>query len=74
MKKALVYGGREGGIEQLPRPLYFGDAEWDKAACEELGFQFVLVGKRTTHQPSIDDFTDYRTLKELKLDQPSTHF
>ncbi len=36
---------------------YFGDAAWDKRACETLGFNFVLVGERCEHHQSIDDFT-----------------
>lgn len=35
---------------------YFGDGAWDKRACEELGFNFVLVGKNTTHHQNINDF------------------
>jgi len=35
---------------------YFGDGEWDKRACEELGFNFVLVGERTYHHQNIMDF------------------
>jgi len=35
---------------------YFGDAEWDKKACKYLGFNFVLVGNRTTHSHSITNF------------------
>ncbi len=35
---------------------YFGDGEWDKKACEDLGFNFVLVGERTYHHQSIMNF------------------
>ncbi len=35
---------------------YFGDGEWDKKACEELGFNFVLVGEKTYHHQKIMDF------------------
>ena len=38
---------------------YFGDAEWDKKACEKLGFNFVLVGNRTTHNQNISNFKSY---------------
>ena len=38
------------------RCTYFGDGEWDKKACEELGYNFVLVGKRTYHNQNILDF------------------
>jgi len=37
---------------------YFGDGEWDKLACEELGFNFVLIGERTDHHQNIRDFSD----------------
>jgi len=36
---------------------YFGDAEWDRQACEQLGYNFVLVGDRTTHHQQITDFS-----------------
>jgi len=35
---------------------YFGDGVWDKKACEELGFNFVLVGEKTYHDQNIMDF------------------
>ena len=35
---------------------YFGDGSWDKKACEQLGFNFVLVGNRLTHKPNIINF------------------
>ena len=35
---------------------YFGDGSWDKKACEQLGFNFVLVGNRLTHKPNITNF------------------
>jgi len=37
---------------------YFGDGEWDKMACEELGFNFVLVGEKIYHQQNIMDFSN----------------
>ncbi|MFT6733371.1 MAG: FMN phosphatase YigB (HAD superfamily) [Polaribacter sp.] len=37
---------------------YFGDGEWDKKACEELGYNFVLIGEKTYHHQSILDFND----------------
>lgn len=39
---------------------YFGDGEWDKMACEELDFNFVLVGERTYHHQNIIDFSNAR--------------
>lgn len=35
---------------------YFGDASWDKSACEELGWNFILVGNQTSHFQRIDTF------------------
>ena len=37
--------------------IYFGDAAWDKQACEELQCDFVLVGKRIEHDKVIRDFS-----------------
>jgi beta-phosphoglucomutase-like phosphatase (HAD superfamily) len=45
--------------------VYFGDAEWDKKACAELGFKFVLLGNRTNHELQIADFSDRSKLSEL---------
>lgn len=39
---------------------YFGDGEWDKVACRELGFNFVLIGGRTYHHQNIKDFSNAR--------------
>jgi phosphoglycolate phosphatase-like HAD superfamily hydrolase len=35
---------------------YFGDGNWDKMACEQLGYNFVLVGNKLEHKPNIIDF------------------
>ncbi|MEW8118559.1 MAG: HAD family hydrolase [Candidatus Thiodiazotropha sp.] len=43
---------------------YFGDAEWDKKACEELGYNFVLVGNRTSHDQTIMDFNNAKQAME----------
>ncbi|MCP3675848.1 MAG: HAD family hydrolase [Gammaproteobacteria bacterium] len=40
---------------------YFGDGIWDKEACEELGFNFVLVGSKIEHSQKI---TDYNSTNE----------
>lgn len=37
---------------------YFGDAEWDLRACEELDANLVIVGNRVSHMQQINDFTD----------------
>lgn len=36
---------------------YFGDGVWDKKACEQLGFDFVLVGNKVNHTPQISNYT-----------------
>jgi phosphoglycolate phosphatase-like HAD superfamily hydrolase len=36
---------------------YFGDGSWDKQASERLGFNFVLVGNKIVHNPSIVNFS-----------------
>ncbi|OED35966.1 haloacid dehalogenase [Chromatiales bacterium (ex Bugula neritina AB1)] len=47
---------------------YFGDGEWDKKACEELGYNFVLVGSKACHTQSIPDFRNReRALKYIGL-------
>lgn len=35
---------------------YFGDGAWDKKACEELGYNFVLVGNKVKHDQKIENF------------------
>lgn len=50
MKQAL------GNLIEPEDVIYFGDGEWDKKACENLNFKFVLVGRRINHWPNIYDF------------------
>jgi phosphoglycolate phosphatase-like HAD superfamily hydrolase len=38
---------------------YFGDAIWDKKACEELGYNFVLVGNSIEAEQQINDFSSH---------------
>ncbi len=38
--------------------IYFGDALWDKKACESLNYRFILVGDRFEHEESIQDYSD----------------
>ena len=35
---------------------YFGDAEWDLKACNQLGVNVVIVGDRVSHHQRIPDF------------------
>lgn len=37
---------------------YFGDGSWDKAACDTLGYNFILVGSGRFHEQRIADYTD----------------
>ena len=36
--------------------IYFGDAWWDREACGQLGYSFVLVGNKFTHTPAIQSY------------------
>lgn len=48
------------------RPVtYFGDAAWDQVACSQLGYNFVLVGKRIRHPNQIDDLSDLPQIMSL---------
>lgn len=37
---------------------YFGDGEWDKDACSNLGYNFVLIGNKLDHHKQIENFKD----------------
>lgn len=47
---------RKGTSRDTSSYTYFGDGPWDKAACELLGFNFVLVGNRISHNQCITCF------------------
>jgi phosphoglycolate phosphatase-like HAD superfamily hydrolase len=53
------------GMAQELSISYFGDATWDKKACAELGWNFILVGNRTDHHQNIRDFTHYEEALRL---------
>ncbi|MBW9273849.1 MAG: HAD family hydrolase [Candidatus Thiodiazotropha sp. (ex. Lucinisca nassula)] len=56
---------KEKAIGKIKVPCtYFGDGEWDKKACEELGYNFVLVGNRTRHDQNIMDFNNAKQAME----------
>ena len=38
--------------------VYFGDAPWDKKACENMSYRFILVGNRFEHEISIQDYSN----------------
>lgn len=66
MRLALERSGVESSASG--KTIYFGDAVWDQAACQKLGFSFVLVGSRVQHDPSIGDFQDRALANILGLD------
>ena len=46
----------KAGKQHSGKCTYFGDGVWDKKACNELGYNFVLVGKNADHNQNINDF------------------
>ncbi len=52
MKQALV----EAGEKNPTKVSYFGDASWDKRACEKLGWNFIAVGNEVEHHQRIESF------------------
>lgn len=46
------------GSDSNMKCTYFGDAIWDKRACEELAYNFILVGDEMIHGQYISDFLD----------------
>lgn len=46
----------KANLEKSSLCTYFGDACWDKEACEQLGFNFVLIGNKLKYQPSFQNF------------------
>lgn len=46
----------KANIEKNAPCTYFGDGSWDKKACQQLGFKFILIGKKIDHAPNFIDF------------------
>ena len=40
------------------RATYFGDGAWDRRASEQLGYDFIAVGKAVAHTHAYDDLRD----------------
>lgn len=40
---------------------YFGDAVWDREACSHLGYNFVLVGGKFSHNPCVANFNSVQS-------------
>lgn len=43
---------------------YFGDAAWDQRACQELGYDFVAVGRRVEHHTIFENLLDHSAILE----------
>lgn len=50
----MHHAARQAGVDGPCT--YFGDAPWDRTACERLGYRFVLVGDKFHHNPRIANF------------------
>ena len=46
------------GRERFETRTYIGDGVWDKAASKALGFNFILVGNKTSNHQQIDNYYD----------------
>lgn len=44
---------------------YFGDAAWDKKACQDLEWSFILVGEKIVYSRRIDNFDSPDTIMAL---------
>lgn len=53
------------GEYDFKRRIYFGDAQWDQRACEQLGYEFVAIGSNLDHQPRFDDYNRINELIDL---------
>ena len=54
---------RRSGEEVFTSRTYIGDGAWDKTASNALGFNFILVGNKTSHSNQIDDYSDVDIVK-----------
>lgn len=52
----MKYARAKAGKEAEQSVSYFGDASWDKQACEALDWNFILVGNGTEHFQRVDSF------------------
>ena len=59
-----IAAARAIGNKNLPCT-YFGDGDWDKRACAQLGYNFVLVGNLLDHTPQIENFVDAEMILKL---------
>ncbi|MCU0759247.1 MAG: haloacid dehalogenase-like hydrolase [Steroidobacteraceae bacterium] len=45
------------------RCTYFGDGDWDRAACRALGWDFVAIGGRVAHETAFACFSDAAAIR-----------
>lgn len=65
MKQAELNCGENDFLSKT----YFGDAVWDKIACAQLDYNFILVGNQIKHENQIDDFAAVEdVIQRAKLD------
>lgn len=55
-KEIMKIALRKSKVTNLEKVTYFGDAQWDRQACEELNINFVLLGNRFQHRQNIANF------------------
>lgn len=60
--RIMKLSAHRAAVESNDSVTYFGDGIWDKNACEELGFNFVLVGDRLSHHTRITNFESFEQL------------
>jgi phosphoglycolate phosphatase-like HAD superfamily hydrolase len=53
-----------GGYDFISKT-YFGDALWDKKACEILNYKFVAVGNRVKNKIQISDYRQKEKIMEM---------
>ncbi len=52
----LIAESRAIGEYRFARKVYFGDGEWDREACERIGYEFVAIGTKFEHEKQLRNF------------------
>lgn len=52
-------------IKDFKSKVYFGDAVWDKKACNELGYDFIAIGNKVEHHQCYENYTQFSMLKPM---------
>lgn len=66
-KEIMRHSLSRAGFKQGDPLTYFGDAEWDVRACEELGVKLVIIGDKVPHPQSLENFSDTQQALEFIL-------